>query len=114
MKKFLLSSTKWLRWVLVPAVVATLLLATTSPAFAQGSDPVADLTRGIDTAWVLIAGILVFWMQAGFALVEAGLTRESDGLCVCKSCILGSWLCSYVRHICSRFHRHRWFLYKWR
>jgi len=78
MKKLFLSSTKWLRWVLVPAVVSTVMLAMTSPAFAQEPDPIADLTRGIDTAWVLIAGILVFWMQAGFALVEAGLTRSKN------------------------------------
>jgi len=78
MKKFLLGSTKWLRWVIVPAVVSTVMLAMTSPVFAQEPDPIADLTRGIDTAWVLIAGILVFWMQAGFALVEAGLTRSKN------------------------------------
>jgi len=78
MKKFLLGSTKWLRWVLVPAVVSTFALAATSPVFAQGPDPVTELTRGIDTAWVLITGFLVFWMQAGFALVEAGLTRSKN------------------------------------
>jgi Amt family ammonium transporter len=78
MKKFLLGSTKWLRWVIVPAVVATFALALTSPVFAQEPDPIADLTRGIDTAWLLITGFLVFWMQAGFALVEAGLTRSKN------------------------------------
>jgi len=78
MKKLLLTSTKWLRWVLVPAVVATVMLAMTSPVFAQEPDPIADLTRGLDTAWLLITGFLVFWMQAGFALVEAGLTRSKN------------------------------------
>jgi len=78
MKKFLLGSTKWLRWVIVPAAVATLMLAMTSPVFAQEPDPVAELTRGLDTAWLLLTGFLVFWMQAGFALVEAGLTRSKN------------------------------------
>jgi len=78
MKKLLLTSTKWLRWVLVPAVVATVMLAMTSPVFAQEPDPITDLTRGLDTAWLLITGFLVFWMQAGFALVEAGLTRSKN------------------------------------
>lgn len=32
----------------------------------------------IDTIWVLIAAFLVFWMQAGFALVETGLTRAKN------------------------------------
>jgi Amt family ammonium transporter len=78
MKKFLLGSTKWLRWVMVPAVVATLALAITSPVFAQDPDPVAELTRGLNTLWILITAFLVFWMQAGFALVEAGLTRAKN------------------------------------
>jgi Amt family ammonium transporter len=78
MKKFLLGSTKWLRWVVVPAVVATLALAVTSPVFAQDPDPIAELTRGLNTLWILITAFLVFWMQAGFALVEAGLTRAKN------------------------------------
>jgi Amt family ammonium transporter len=78
MKKFLLGSTKWLRWVIVPAVVATFALALTSPVFAQEPDPVAELTRGLNTLWILITAFLVFWMQAGFALVEAGLTRAKN------------------------------------
>lgn len=78
MKKLLLGSTKWLRWVIVPAVVSTFALALTSPVFAQEPDPVAELTRGLNTLWILITAFLVFWMQAGFALVEAGLTRSKN------------------------------------
>lgn len=33
---------------------------------------------GLDTMWVLITGALVFFMQAGFALVEAGFTRSKN------------------------------------
>ena len=28
--------------------------------------------------WFLIGAALVFWMQAGFAMVEAGFTRAKD------------------------------------
>jgi len=38
----------------------------------------ADLARSIDTVWVLITAALVFFMQAGFALVEAGFTRSKN------------------------------------
>ena len=31
-----------------------------------------DINMAIDTFWVLLGGILVFWMQAGFAMVETG------------------------------------------
>lgn len=37
-----------------------------------------QLTEGLNTFWVLITGALVFFMQAGFALVEAGLTRSKN------------------------------------
>lgn len=32
----------------------------------------------LDTVWVLLAAMLVFFMQPGFALVEAGLTRSKN------------------------------------
>jgi ammonia channel protein AmtB len=31
------------------------------------------LQRHIDYVWVLLTGVLVFWMQAGFALLESAL-----------------------------------------
>ena len=34
--------------------------------------------NGIDTLWVLLGAMLVFWMQPGFALVEAGMTRAKN------------------------------------
>lgn len=33
---------------------------------------------GLDTVWVVIASMLVFFMQPGFALVEAGFTRSKN------------------------------------
>jgi len=38
----------------------------------------ATLATSIDTFWILITGALVFFMQAGFALVEAGFTRSKN------------------------------------
>lgn len=37
-----------------------------------------ELIFSLNTLWVLIAAALVFFMQAGFALVEAGLTRSKN------------------------------------
>lgn len=40
---------------------------------------VADSSiNGLDTVWVLLAAMLVFFMQPGFALVEAGFTRSKN------------------------------------
>ncbi|MCB0997357.1 MAG: ammonium transporter [Acidimicrobiales bacterium] len=62
------------------AIAVPLLLA--APAWAQDeAAPLegADYVQAVlDNIWVFIAGALVFFMQAGFALVEAGLTRAKN------------------------------------
>ena len=40
----------------------------------------AEMARSIDTVWVLVTAALVFFMQAGFALVEAGFTRSKNSV----------------------------------
>jgi len=37
-----------------------------------------DIALSIDTVWMLLAAMLVFWMQPGFALCEAGFTRGKN------------------------------------
>ena len=39
---------------------------------------VTVLTEQLDTLWMLVAAVLVFFMQAGFAMVEAGFTRAKN------------------------------------
>jgi Amt family ammonium transporter len=59
--------------------VLALVVMSTGSAFAQDTPPnVDELARGINTVWVLITAFLVFFMQAGFALVEAGFTRSKN------------------------------------
>jgi Amt family ammonium transporter len=41
-------------------------------------EQVASLTYSLDVFWVLLAGFFVFFMQAGFALVETGFTRAKN------------------------------------
>lgn len=36
------------------------------------------LEYGLNSLWVLVAGVLVFFMQAGFALLEAGIARQKN------------------------------------
>ncbi|MBL8096272.1 MAG: ammonium transporter [Anaerolineales bacterium] len=68
------------RW-LVPVLTALVLLAVAAPAFAEDPDPVAmvnDTNTALNIMWMLIGGFLVFFMQAGFALVETGYTRAKN------------------------------------
>lgn len=37
-----------------------------------------EIALSLDTVWMLLAAMLVFWMQPGFALCEAGFTRGKN------------------------------------
>jgi len=52
---------------------ATLLLAG-----GAWADDTASLKVTVDTLWVMVAGFLVFFMNAGFALVESGFCRSKN------------------------------------
>lgn len=54
-----------------------------SPLFSGVDEDMSDsmiaiLSSGINNTWVLIAAALVFFMQAGFAMCEAGFTRAKN------------------------------------
>jgi Amt family ammonium transporter len=67
--------------------------APTAPAAAQAA-PAPDLAAqvaelsakmasnkiALDTVWVLVTAFLVFWMNAGFALVESGMCRVKNAV----------------------------------
>ncbi|MCO4764321.1 MAG: ammonium transporter [Myxococcales bacterium] len=55
-----------------------LLLATPAPAFAAEAAAASPKFNALDTLWVLLAAVLVFFMQAGFGMLEAGLIRAKN------------------------------------
>jgi Amt family ammonium transporter len=56
-----------------------LALALFSTANAQEpSEEVTDIIGAVDSAWLMLAAMLVFFMQAGFAMVEAGFVRSKN------------------------------------
>ncbi len=66
--------------------VKTALLALTLPLLfcgvvAAGDAPTAaSVQKNMDFAWTLLAAFLVFFMQAGFAMVETGFTRAKNAI----------------------------------
>ncbi len=67
----------------VVLLVSTSAMAqTTAPAAvdprAGAAAPTGDTGVAINTVWTLVAGFLVMFMQAGFALVETGLCRAKN------------------------------------
>ena len=72
------------KWVFIlPLLVMALAFVFATPAFVQDSEPptaeqVNDIALGLNIFWMLLGGFLVFFMQAGFALVETGFTRNKN------------------------------------
>ena len=63
----------------------------------------ADVKVLLDTVWVLLGGVLVFFMNAGFALVESGLVRKKNTVNVLAKNfivfglgVLGFWSIGYA------------------
>lgn len=59
------------RWLLFVIVVTT----SSTSALAQADLP---SKQAIDTIWLVMAAALVFFMQAGFALLESGMSRTKN------------------------------------
>jgi len=60
------------------AVMLLLLLATGVASAQDEAVTVEQVSQGLNTVWVLIAAFLVFFMQAGFGMVEAGFIRAKN------------------------------------
>lgn len=59
--------------------LALLMLSSMTPLFAQ--ELTADVVQdNLNYVWTIIAACLVFFMQAGFALVETGFTRAKNAI----------------------------------
>ncbi|MGG6263096.1 ammonium transporter [Leptolyngbya sp. AN03gr2] len=77
--------------------------ATNEPIAVQLAEAIGQNRVAINLSWVLICGFLVMIMQAGFALVETGLTRAKNSshtmfmnLFIYPLGILGFWLTGFA------------------
>src|SRR5918998_4202747 len=72
------------RFVLLGMVTLLLVVAAPAAAFAQdtlvtqGAATTEDVALAIDTMWVVVAAMLVLFMQAGFAMLEVGFSRMKN------------------------------------
>ena len=48
------------------------------PTISELAKNLGDTQTALNIVWTMVAGFLVMFMQAGFALVEAGLTRAKN------------------------------------
>jgi Amt family ammonium transporter len=67
------------RRLVVPFGIVVFLLVVCGIASAQSDGPTSkEVGESLNIMWMLLAGFLVFFMQAGFALVETGFTRAKN------------------------------------
>jgi Amt family ammonium transporter len=77
-----------------PAVAPAAELAAPAPA-----PPVVlakDIVNPLNTVWTLIAAFLVFAMQVGFVMLEAGFCRSRETVNVLVECVFDTCLCGIL------------------
>src|SRR5919109_2992659 len=57
---------------------AGVLLALPTLASAADGPTLEDTVSSVNTTWVIVAGVLVMFMQAGFAFLEIGFSRGKN------------------------------------
>lgn len=67
--------------------------------FAQSGTPevkASDIVNPINTMWTLVAAFLVFGMQVGFTMLEAGFCRSRETVNVLVECVVDTCLCGIL------------------
>ena len=83
--------------VLLTMTVVTGLFFT--HVYAQTGTPevkAADVVNPVNTAWTLVAAFLVFGMQVGFTMLEAGFCRSRETVNVLVECVVDTCLCGIL------------------
>jgi ammonium transporter, Amt family len=55
-----------------------------------------DIVNPLNTVWTLLAAFLVFGMQAGFTMLEAGFSRSRETVNVLMECVVDTCLCGLL------------------
>ncbi|RKR82351.1 ammonium transporter [Mucilaginibacter gracilis] len=85
--------------VLFAMVTIPGLLTSHASAAAAAPTPTAietNIMNSINTTWTLVAAFLVFGMQAGFVMLEAGFARTKETVNVLMECIFDTCLCGIL------------------
>jgi Amt family ammonium transporter len=69
-----------------------------SGVHAEDAPPLTgtDIVNPINTVWTLVAAFLVFGMQAGFTMLEAGFCRSRETVNVLMECVVDTCLCGIL------------------
>ena len=69
-----------------------------TPVGAEDAPPLTgtDIVNPLNTVWTLVAAFLVFGMQAGFTMLEAGFSRSRETVNVLMECVVDTCLCGLL------------------
>jgi Amt family ammonium transporter len=77
-------------------VISSLFFVKVYAADAAPEVKAADIVNPINTVWTLLAAFLVFCMQVGFTMLEAGFCRSRETVNVLMECIVDTCLCGLL------------------
>ncbi len=94
---YLLLGGKVLGLVLLFGIIG--IATTVIGSDVMAADPVItgnNIVNPVNTLWTLLAAFLVFGMQAGFTMLEAGFCRSRETVNVLMECIVDTALCGLL------------------
>jgi len=95
----LLLGGKMLGIAMVLMIIAIVSGVFFTHVYAQTAAPevkAADVVNPVNTAWTLVAAFLVFGMQVGFTMLEAGFCRSRETVNVLVECVVDTCLCGIL------------------
>ena len=81
--------------LLIAAFITQVAFTTVHAADAPGVKA-SDIVNPVNTMWTLVAAFLVFGMQVGFTMLEAGFCRSRETVNVLMECIVDTCLCGLL------------------
>ncbi len=76
-------------------VLATMRVFIAPAVFAQTGAPTPEI-NALNTLWVLLAAFLVFCMQVGFVMLEAGFARSRESINIVVEGIVDTCICGFT------------------
>ncbi len=80
--------------VSVCVILGSTIFGSANSAAAEPN--ILEVSQSLNSSWVVITGVLVFLMQAGFALVESGMSRAKNAVNVIMKNYMDVCVCSVI------------------
>ena len=80
----------------MPAMAATMPATAPAAVDPYASIKIVDHVNALNTVWTLVAAFLVFAMQVGFTMLEAGFCRSRETVNVLVECVFDTCLCGIL------------------